>query len=154
VEAGSPTDGLDFTGLTALAASNVQAAIASGDNFHGYIPSESLEFIVRNYRRLASMKALEAAWLDAYVHASNFKEYGVEMLKAVFDACDRDRLLELKPVGNLGAVAAGGRVTLFRGCAGSPEFDSSRHFRKSAFNEINNLEAIFAFWCGGTLLPY
>ena len=36
----------------------------------------------------------------------------------------------------------------------SPEFDSSRHFRKSAFNEINNLEAIFAFWCGGTLLPY
>lgn len=119
MEAGSQTDGLDFTGLTALAASNVQAAIASGDNFHGYIPSESLEFIVRNYRRLASMKALEAAWLDAYVHASNFKEYGVEMLKAVFDACDRDRLLELKPVGNLGAVAAGGRVTLFRGCAGS-----------------------------------
>lgn len=108
MEAGSQTDGLDFTGLTALAASNVQAAIASGDNFHGYIPSESLEFIVRNYRRLASMKALEAAWLDAYVHASNFKEYGVEMLKAVFDACDRDRLLELKPVGNLGAVAKRG----------------------------------------------
>ncbi|WP_354334457.1 hypothetical protein, partial [Undibacterium sp. GrIS 1.2] len=52
----------------------MQAAIASGDNFHGYIPSESLEFIVRNYRRLAFMKALEAAWLDAYVHASNFKE--------------------------------------------------------------------------------
>jgi hypothetical protein len=116
---GSPTEGLDFTGLTALAASNVRAAIANGDNFHGYIPSESLEFIVRNYRQLAPMKALEAAWLDAYVHASNFKEYGVEMLKAVFDACDRDRLLELKPLGNSSGVAEGYRVTLFRGCAGS-----------------------------------
>jgi hypothetical protein len=33
---------------------------------------------------------------------------------------------------------------------GAPEFDSSRHFRKVAFNEINNLEVIFAFFCGGT----
>jgi len=33
-----------------------------------------------------------------------------------------------------------------------PEFDSSRHFRKSAPNEINNLEVIFAFSCGGTFL--
>ena len=36
--------------------------------------------------------------------------------------------------------------------ASIPEFDSSRHFRKSALNEINNLEAIFAFSCGGTFL--
>ena len=34
-----------------------------------------------------------------------------------------------------------------------PEFDSSRHFRTAAFNEINNLEAIFAFFRGGTFLP-
>jgi hypothetical protein len=34
----------------------------------------------------------------------------------------------------------------------APEFDSSRHFRKSALNEINNLEALFAFSCGGTFL--
>jgi hypothetical protein len=118
VKIGSPTEALDLSGLTAVAASNVQAAITSGENFHGYIPSESLAFIIRNYRQLASMKALEAAWLDAYVHASHFKEYGVEMVKAVFDACDRDRLLELKPLGNLGGVAEVDRVTLFRGCAG------------------------------------
>lgn len=31
-----------------------------------------------------------------------------------------------------------------------PEFDSSRHFRHAYSNEINNLEAIFAFFCGGT----
>jgi PiT family inorganic phosphate transporter len=36
--------------------------------------------------------------------------------------------------------------------AKAPEFDSSRHFRKSAPNEINNLEALFAFYCGGTFL--
>jgi uncharacterized protein YjbI with pentapeptide repeats len=36
--------------------------------------------------------------------------------------------------------------------ANLPEFDSSRHFRKSALNEINNLEAIFTFYCGGTFL--
>lgn len=84
-EAAPSTKGIDFTGLTELAASNVRAAIASGDNFHGYIPSESLEFTIGNYRQLATSKALEAAWLDAYVHASHFKAYGVEKLKAVFD---------------------------------------------------------------------
>uniref|UniRef100_B0SV41 Uncharacterized protein n=1 Tax=Caulobacter sp. (strain K31) TaxID=366602 RepID=B0SV41_CAUSK len=117
-EATPPPKGIDFTGLTEMAASNVRAAIANGDNFHGYIPSESLEFIIRNYRQLATLNALEAAWLDAYVHASHFSSCGVETLKAVFDACDRDRLLELKPLGELGILARGERVTLFRGCAG------------------------------------
>lgn len=112
------TEGLDVTGLSEPDANRVRTAIAKGDNFHCYIPSESLEFIIRNYRRLASLKALEAAWLDAYVHASHFNAYGVEALKAVFDACDRDRLLELKPLGDLGSLVRGGRVTLFRGCAG------------------------------------
>ena len=32
----------------------------------------------------------------------------------------------------------------------TPEFDSSRHFRHAYSNEINNLEAVFAFFCGGT----
>lgn len=112
------TEELDFTGLLEPDARNVRAAIAAGDNFHGYIPSESLKFTIRNYRRLASLQALEAAWLDAYVHAAHFQPYGVEAIKAVFDACDRDRLLDLKPLGELGNIQRGGRVTLFRGCAG------------------------------------
>jgi hypothetical protein len=44
-----------------------------------------------------------------------FQFIGLEKIKAVFDACDRKRLLELKPIG---AVPANGRLTLFRGCAG------------------------------------
>ena len=35
-----------------------------------------------------------------------------------------------------------------------PEFDSSRHFRQVDFNEINHLEAIFTFFCGGTFFQY
>ena len=34
------------------------------------------------------------------------------------------------------------------------EFDSSRHFRQVDFNEINHLEAIFTFFCGGTFFQY
>jgi hypothetical protein len=34
----------------------------------------------------------------------------------------------------------------------APEFDSSRHFWKVGFNEINSLAAIFAFFCGGTFI--
>ncbi len=114
----SLTPGLDFTGLSELGAGKVRAAIANGENFHGYVPSESLEFIIRNYRELAPLNVLEAAWLDAYVHASHFAGHGVETLKAVFDACDRQRLLELKPLDDRSSLLATDRLTLFRGCAG------------------------------------
>jgi hypothetical protein len=54
-------------------------------------------------------------------------------------------------VRNLSALAKTERDDLL--VTWAPEFDSSRHFRTAAFNEINNLEAIFAFSCGGTFLP-
>lgn len=41
---------LDFAGLTERDANQVRNAIARGENFHGYIPAESLAFIIRNYR--------------------------------------------------------------------------------------------------------
>ncbi|RUX29323.1 hypothetical protein EOA23_13955 [Mesorhizobium sp. M2A.F.Ca.ET.042.01.1.1] len=107
---------LDYSALSEADAGAVKGAIARGENFHGYIPSASLEFIIRNYRALAALGLLEAPWLDAYVHTSHFAPYGASTLKSVFDACDRDRLRSLKP---LSQVAAGGdRFTLFRGCAG------------------------------------
>jgi len=34
--------------------------------------------------------------------------------------------------------------------SGAPEFDTSRHFRSVALNEINYLEVILGFSCGGT----
>lgn len=109
---------LDFTGLTVADAVEVRKAIARGENFYGYIPTESLGFIIRNYRVLAAVGALEAPWLDAYVHASHFRDQGVSVLKDVFDACDRDRLRALKPLGEPINFIRGERHTLFRGCAG------------------------------------
>lgn len=110
----SALDLLDFDGVSAADAQQVRVAIQRGDNFYGYIPSEALGFIVRNYRALAQLQALEAAWLDCYVHSSNFSVYGIETIKAIFDACDRERLRRLKPLTQI----AGDRATLFRGCAG------------------------------------
>ncbi|SDG71891.1 hypothetical protein [Pelagibacterium luteolum] len=109
---------LDFTGLAEADAIEVRKAIARGENFHGYIPTESLGFIIRNYRVLAALGGLEAPWLDAYVHASHFRDQGVSVLKDVFDACDRDRLRALKPLGETFTFVRGERLTLFRGCAG------------------------------------
>jgi hypothetical protein len=112
------TDKLNFDGLTSKDAEAVRLAIARSENFHGYIPADSLKFIVRNYPVLAALGHLEAPWLDAYVHASHFSEFGVDVLKAVFDACDRDRLRALKPLGERFLHTKSGRLTLFRGCAG------------------------------------
>lgn len=106
---------LDFSGLTSDQARDVRQAIVRGENFHGYIPTASLDFIVRNYRNLAAKGALERPWLDAYVHASDFSAYGMGVLKAVFDACDRQVLRTLKPLAD---SVKGERLTLFRGCAG------------------------------------
>lgn len=105
---------LDFTGIGESDARRVRAAIQRGDNFQGYIPSDALDFIVRNYRALARLHVLEPAWLDCYVHSSHFNSYGVETINAIFDACDRQRLRTLKPMPQI----AGDRATLFRGCAG------------------------------------
>lgn len=109
---------LDFGDLTEEDAGAVRTAIARGENFHGRIPADSFGFIIRNYRPLAAMGVLEAPWLDAYVHATHFSAQGVSVLKAVFDACDRDRLLALKPLGDALSLAKDRRFTLFRGCAG------------------------------------
>ena len=105
---------LDFTGLTERDANEVRNAIARGENFHGYIPAESLGFIIRNYRILAPMGALEATWLDACVHSSHFCGHGLSVVRSVFDACNRDRLCMLKPVGEALTFEKEGRLTLFR----------------------------------------
>ena len=110
----STLDLLDFAGIEENDAQHVRAAILRGENFQGHIPSDALDFIVRNYRALAQLRALEPAWLDCYVHSSHFSTYGIETIRAIFDACDRQRLRLLKPVTQI----AGDRVTLFRGCAG------------------------------------
>lgn len=57
-------DLLDFAGMEEADAQHVRAAIGRGDNFQGYIPSDALDFIDRNYRALGRLQVLEPAWLD------------------------------------------------------------------------------------------
>lgn len=109
---------LDFSDVAAADAYAARAAVAGGENFFGYLPSVGFDFIVRNFRALAALGALEAAWLDAYVHVSHFGGVKVDTLRAIFDARNRDRLLALKPHGDAITFARNGRITLFRGCAG------------------------------------
>lgn len=145
---------LNFTRLSDEDATAVKRAIERHENVHGYIPSHSLEFIVRNYRALASLGILEAPWIDAYMHASHLSMIGETVVKAIFDACDRARLLELKPVGN--AIALGcderDRITLFRGCAGpmhslgmswTPSLDKAIWYaaKHAAYHHLDNKAA-------------
>lgn len=90
-------DLLDFAGIDETDAEHVRAAIQRSDNFQGYIPSDALDFIVRNYRVLVRLRALELAWLDSYAHSLHFSVYGIETIRTIFDACARERLLMLEP---------------------------------------------------------
>ncbi|MES5483846.1 hypothetical protein QMZ05_13925 [Bradyrhizobium sp. INPA03-11B] len=111
-------DRLDFEGIDKEDAISVRAAIDRGEVFAGYIPETALDFIVRNFQTLAKLGVLEESWLAAYVHSSNLAAHGLSIVNAVFDACDRNRLLELKPLGEQVNRSRGDRLTLFRGCAG------------------------------------
>lgn len=109
---------IDFSGLNSVEAEKVKNAIMKGENFYGYIPSDGLSFITQNYEALKTLGVLEAAWLDAYVHASNFSMWSFETIKSVFNSCDRDKLRSLKPIDETLGRLTNGRITVFRGCAG------------------------------------
>lgn len=112
------SDAFDWTAIDERDQPAVRAAIARGDNFHGYVPSQSFAFILANVCALAAASVLEAAWADAYIHASHFNDTDLDTLAGVFEACDRQRLRALKPLGDLAIVARNGRMSVFRGCAG------------------------------------
>ena len=97
-------DLLDFAGIVETDTQHDRAAIQRGDNFQDYIPSDGLDFIVRNYRALARLQALEPTWLDCHVLSSYFSIYGIETTKAIFDTCDRQRLRMLNPPAEIRAA--------------------------------------------------
>jgi hypothetical protein len=109
---------LDYGNLSPDEAKRVASAIARGENFYGYIPSEAFDFIKRNFVELGRLGVLEDAWLSAYIFKSHFAEYSLEAVKAIFDACDRTKLRSLQPIDDPVNVAKNGRLSLFRGCAG------------------------------------
>jgi hypothetical protein len=109
---------LDFSGLNAANVEKVKNAIVDGENFYGYIPNDGISFIIQNYIALKALGVLEAAWLDAYVHASNFSTWPFETIKSVFKSCDKNKLRSLKPIDEMLGRLTNGRITVFRGCAG------------------------------------
>jgi hypothetical protein len=143
---------LDFSGVREEDATKAKAAIARGESFYGYIPSQGLAVVVKNYRALAAMGVLEESWLDAYVFASHFQDYEASTIRAVFDACDRGRLLKLKPL--MAHQIKAERVSIFRGCAGprhamsmswTSSLDKAIWYaaKYSAYHELTNV-AVYA----------
>ncbi len=94
----------------------VKTAIKNGENFYGYIPENGLKFIVRNYKELHKQGCLEANWIDAYLHAFNFRSITFETIKAIFDQCGKSKLRSLHPLPQK-YNAKHPRFSLFRGCA-------------------------------------
>jgi len=109
---------LDCSTLLGSEAAQVKEAIERRDEFIGYIPSKALEFILRNYRLLAELRALEMNWVPAYLHASHFNAVPLSVLQEVFDTCNRDTLQEHFPIYVGDHFSRGERFSLFRGCAG------------------------------------
>jgi hypothetical protein len=92
--------------------------MVKGEPFYGYIPSKGFDFILKNYRELASLGALERSWVPAYLHASHFNAVPLAELQGIFDTCDRDKLQEYFPIYVGDHFSNGERFSLFRGCAG------------------------------------
>tara|TARA_A100001391_G_scaffold199804_2_gene183435 strand:+ start:1876 stop:2448 length:573 start_codon:yes stop_codon:yes gene_type:complete len=109
---------IDYSTLEHRDALAVAAALDRRENFCGYIPSQAFDFILLNASALRQQGALEEAWLDAYLNQSHFADHGFDVVKAVFDMCDRSRLRAGKANDDPVAIARSGRVSLFRGCAG------------------------------------
>lgn len=107
----------DFTGLSSEEVANVTKGIAGDQDLCWLLGSEkSMDFIMRNYLRLAAAGNLERSWISTYVHTSHFNDIGLTRLRAIFDACDRSRLQTLSvPVRKDISTE---RISLFRGCAG------------------------------------
>jgi tripartite-type tricarboxylate transporter receptor subunit TctC len=116
-------------------------------------------------KQAIKLAAVAAEAPDGYTFAVVFDSHGVN--PSLIPGLPFDSKKDLSPVVLIGTAPmvlgtpAGSEfktladvVAAARSPKGAsyPEFDSSRHFRKSALNEINNLEAIFTFSCGGTFL--
>jgi hypothetical protein len=111
---------LDCSGLDPADVERVNHALATGErDLNWCLAEKGFAFVLRNYRELAELGFLEESWGSAYLHSSHFNETPLDVLQAVFDACDRTALQKLWPVPTLARVhRQPERISLFRGCAG------------------------------------
>lgn len=109
---------MNYSILDNDAANNVRNAINSNEAFYGYIPENGMQFIVENYETLASIGHLEKNWIQAYLKSNNLNNIPLEILKKIFDACDREQLQKLYPIPDATNSSKTECWNLFRGCAG------------------------------------
>lgn len=108
----------DFTGLHDEEIVAFVRAIRDGEDLRWRFSERSLDFILRNYVRLAEIGQLEKSWLSTYVLTSHLQDVDFEKLKSIFDACDRSRL-QAHPLSiPIERGISTERISLFRGCAG------------------------------------
>jgi hypothetical protein len=108
----------DFAGLSDEEIQAYLRAINGGNDLRRQFGESSLDFIVRNYVKLAQIGELEKSWLSSYVFTSRFQDVGFDKLKAIFDACDRSRLQAHHLCVPADEGISTERISLLRGCAG------------------------------------
>jgi hypothetical protein len=153
---------LNFSGLSESEISQVRQAIVDDDESYGYIPSKAFEFILRNYKQLAALNALEPNWGGAYLSADDFSNVSIDYLQAIFDACRKDVLQKHFPVHIEGNFTKGRRFNLFRGCAGDDHrmgmswtdsldkaiFYAAKH---QTYKKLGNLAVYASVVCGSEI---
>ena len=108
----------NYSGINDQDIIRIKEGLSRDGYFYGYIPENSLRFILNNYRSLSSLGALEQNWMEAYTHASILNDVPLDTLKEIFDLCDKDKLQEKYPIYVGDHFSNGERFSLFRGCAG------------------------------------
>ena len=111
-------DTIDYSMLPAPQVASIKNAIAAKEDFCGSVSDFGFQFILANYKVLATLGVLEDNWMQAYTHASNFADTPLDKLKQVFDACSKEVLQKSYPIYVGDHFSNGERFSLFRGCAG------------------------------------
>lgn len=114
----SQIERVNFSGLDSQEINKVKNAIQEARDFFGYIPAKGLEFIIENFKPLSAMGVLEESWMQAYIHASHFDNFSLDLIHEIFITCDKNKLQQKYPIYVGDHFCNGKRFSLFRGCAG------------------------------------
>lgn len=80
---------LDYSMLGAADAERVGEALSRGEEtITGYMPDQSLKFILSNYKQLTALGILEVNWMQAYLHAGVSACTSLRQHSTVFAARD------------------------------------------------------------------
>lgn len=106
---------------------------------HGQECIVRVKEVISNYKELKEKGELEEKWIDAYLHASHFRDIPHQDLKAIFDACDQSRLKKISEQRYGHPIRSSSQnlnpFTVFRGCLGN-EFRSGMSWTIDLYQAI------------------